>query len=152
MISNNLQILSLQPRISKVSQSPNQFFLKEGQNNFGNKIPFLFAIYCSTHNSIKSSLSKNGWDFQHFLARTSNAIELLTQRIRQLLFTSSSLGKKISWSGKFYWRIFKVQRMNNVWKRPIKMHKNVLCWSIPVQSHRNRWYRGKGAIPLPPRF
>ena len=35
-----LQILGLQPRISKVfSQSVEQFFLTVGQNNFGNKIP-----------------------------------------------------------------------------------------------------------------
>ena len=33
VISNFLQILGLQPRISK-------FFLTVGQNNFGNKIPF----------------------------------------------------------------------------------------------------------------
>ena len=40
MISKKFQILSLQPRISKVlSQSLEQFFHKVGQNNFGNKIP-----------------------------------------------------------------------------------------------------------------
>ena len=43
MISKVLQILGLQPRISKVfSRSLEQFFLTVGQNNFGNKIPFLF--------------------------------------------------------------------------------------------------------------
>ena len=36
MISKNLQILGLQPRISKA-------FLTLGQNNFGNKIPFFNA-------------------------------------------------------------------------------------------------------------
>ena len=36
-----LQILGLQPRISKVFQSLQQFFLTVGQNNFGSKIPFL---------------------------------------------------------------------------------------------------------------
>ena len=41
MISKMLQILGLQPRISKVSRSLEQFFLTVGQNNFGNKIPFL---------------------------------------------------------------------------------------------------------------
>ena len=36
MISKNLQILGLQPRISR---SLEQFFLTVGQNDFGNKIP-----------------------------------------------------------------------------------------------------------------
>jgi hypothetical protein len=36
VISKFLQILGLQPRISKV-------FLTVGQNNFGNKIPFLWS-------------------------------------------------------------------------------------------------------------
>ena len=41
MISKILQILSLQPRISKVfSRSLEQSFLTVSQNNFGNKIPF----------------------------------------------------------------------------------------------------------------
>ena len=41
MISKILQILSLQPRITKVfSQTLEQFFLTVGQNNFDNKIPF----------------------------------------------------------------------------------------------------------------
>ena len=40
--SKNLQIFGLQPRISKdFSQSLDQFFLTVGQNNFGNKIPFI---------------------------------------------------------------------------------------------------------------
>ena len=38
-----LQILGLQPQISKVfSRSLELFFLTVGQNNFGNKIPFFF--------------------------------------------------------------------------------------------------------------
>ena len=37
MISKILQILGIQPRISK-------FFLTVGQNNFGNKIPFLLLL------------------------------------------------------------------------------------------------------------
>ena len=42
MISNILQIFNLQPQISKVfSQSLEQFFHTVGENNFGNKIPFL---------------------------------------------------------------------------------------------------------------
>ena len=42
MISKSLQILGLQPRISKVfSRSLEQFVLKVGQNNFGNKIPLI---------------------------------------------------------------------------------------------------------------
>ena len=42
VISKILQILRLQPRISKrFSRSPEQFFLTEGQNNFDNKIPFM---------------------------------------------------------------------------------------------------------------
>ena len=42
VISKFLQILGIQPRISKdFSQSLAQFFLTVGQNNFGNKIPFL---------------------------------------------------------------------------------------------------------------
>ena len=42
MISNFLKILGLQPRISKVFlESLEQFFLTVGQNNFGNKIPYL---------------------------------------------------------------------------------------------------------------
>ena len=44
MISNILQILGLQPRISKVfSQSLEHFFLTVVQNNFGKKIP-LFIL------------------------------------------------------------------------------------------------------------
>ena len=43
MIPKNLKILGLHPRISNFfSQSLEQFFLRVGQNNFGNKIPFLF--------------------------------------------------------------------------------------------------------------
>ena len=50
MISKNLQILSLQPRISKVFYpSLEQFFLTVGQNNFGNKIPFLFSYLGNTY-------------------------------------------------------------------------------------------------------
>ena len=47
MISKLLQILSLQPQISKVfhDRSLEQFFLTVGQNNFGNKIPFFFHIF-----------------------------------------------------------------------------------------------------------
>ena len=47
VISKILQILGLQPRISKV-------FLTEGQNNFGNKIPILCsrALLCSLHSYI----------------------------------------------------------------------------------------------------
>ena len=42
MISKILQILNLQPRISKVfSQSLEHFFFTVGQNNLGNKIPCL---------------------------------------------------------------------------------------------------------------
>ena len=42
MISKILQILGLQPQISKVfSLSQEQSFLTVGQNNFGNKIPFM---------------------------------------------------------------------------------------------------------------
>ena len=45
MISKILQILGLQPRISKVfSQSLEQFFLTVGQNNFGNKLPFFSSL------------------------------------------------------------------------------------------------------------
>ena len=41
MISKILQILSLQPRITKVfTRTLEQFFLTVGQNNFDNKIPF----------------------------------------------------------------------------------------------------------------
>ena len=41
MISKILQILGLQPRISKVFSITRFFFLTVGQYNFGNKIPFL---------------------------------------------------------------------------------------------------------------
>ena len=48
MISKILQILGLQPRISKVfSRSLEQFFLTVDQNNFGNKIPFPLDRKCS---------------------------------------------------------------------------------------------------------
>ena len=44
MIPKFLQILGLQPRISKVSLDHyvEQFFLTVGQNNFGNKIPIIY--------------------------------------------------------------------------------------------------------------
>ena len=46
VISKIWQILSLQPQISKVFyQSIEQFFLTVGQNNFGNKIPFLSSKF-----------------------------------------------------------------------------------------------------------
>ena len=41
MISNILQILGLQPRISKFFSITRIFFLTVGQNNFCNKIPFV---------------------------------------------------------------------------------------------------------------
>ena len=50
MISNILQILGLQ---SRISQSLKQFFLPVGQNNFGNKIPFLISSTFIT--------ATNGW-------------------------------------------------------------------------------------------
>ena len=47
VISIFLKILGLHPRISNFfSQSLEQFFLRVGQNNFGNKIPFLFSSAC----------------------------------------------------------------------------------------------------------
>ena len=42
VISKFLKTLGLQPQISKVFRSLDQFFLTVGQNNFGNKIPFLY--------------------------------------------------------------------------------------------------------------
>ena len=52
MISKILQILGLQPRISKLfSWSLKQFFLTVGQNNFGNKIPFLQLCNSLGHNT-----------------------------------------------------------------------------------------------------
>ena len=44
MISKFLQLLGLQPRISKDFQSLEQFFLTVGQNDFGNKIPFIKGL------------------------------------------------------------------------------------------------------------
>ena len=55
-ISNFLQILGLQPRISKVfPRSPEQFFLTAGQNNFGNKIPFTFIPVLDLQGKIAAS-------------------------------------------------------------------------------------------------
>ena len=61
MISKFLQILGLQPRISKdfLNQSKEQIFFTVGQNNFGNKIPkgwtkyFFFDIF--SRNFVKRS-------------------------------------------------------------------------------------------------
>ena len=48
VISKNLKTLGLQPQISKsFSRSLDQFFLTQGQNNFGNKIPIIFLLFCS---------------------------------------------------------------------------------------------------------
>ena len=45
MISKILQILGLQPRISKKNSQPlEQFFLKVDQDNFGNKIPLFISF------------------------------------------------------------------------------------------------------------
>ena len=53
MISKILKILSLQPQISKVfSRSLEHFFLRVGQNNFGNKIPM------STHTWFSPQIPK----------------------------------------------------------------------------------------------
>ena len=59
MISKILQILGLKSRISKVfPQSLEQFFLTVGQNNFGNKIPFLLGckkLYYCGKNCLKKA-------------------------------------------------------------------------------------------------
>ena len=41
VISKLLQILGLQPRISKVFSITRTIFFTVGQNNYGNKVPFL---------------------------------------------------------------------------------------------------------------
>ena len=57
MISKILQILGIQPQISKVfSRSLEHFFLTVRQNNFGNKIPFLG--YCKIFTSLPSFASR----------------------------------------------------------------------------------------------
>ena len=54
MISKILQILGLQPRISKVSVE--QFILTAGQKNFGNKIPFeeIFEVVRDVINDLRT--------------------------------------------------------------------------------------------------
>ena len=54
MISKNLQILSLQSQISQV-------FLTGGQNNFGNKIPFIHI--CPVHYILSFNVQEKG--FKH---------------------------------------------------------------------------------------
>ena len=57
MITNILKILSLQPQIAKVNLD--HIFFTVGQNNFGNKVPFVSrATYISD--------CKNGSEFAQF--------------------------------------------------------------------------------------
>ena len=59
MISKILQILGLQPWISKVfSRSLEQFFLTVGQNNFGKKIPI------NVQRKIQILSPYLGWDYR----------------------------------------------------------------------------------------
>ena len=59
MISKILQIRGWRPRICKsFSRSLEQFFLTVGQNNFGNKIPFL-SIFSQTNKKVVYVI-KNG--------------------------------------------------------------------------------------------
>ena len=80
----NLEILGLQPRISKVFfRSLEQFFLTVGQNNFGNKIPIqspeihlklncLSPFICKTRssfyeNKVLHQLRKVSWKYLVFI-------------------------------------------------------------------------------------
>ena len=66
VISKFLQILGLQPRISKVFfRSLAQFFLTVGQNNFGYKIPF--HIWCNNMTYWLSLYLSITWYKLHFL-------------------------------------------------------------------------------------
>ena len=69
VISKILQILGLQPRISKVfPRSLEFFFLTVGQNNFGNKIPFLtYSLRFFRFQRLgqfEFKLEKNNWDLE----------------------------------------------------------------------------------------
>ena len=84
MISKILQILSLQPRISKVSsRSLEQFFLTVGQNNFGNKVPFIFEclyikispVFYLLHGKIISELELNRFKMQQSQSQFNDKIE-----------------------------------------------------------------------------
>ena len=60
MTSTFLQILGLQPRLlQSFSRSLEQFFLTVGQNDFGNKIPFLTTVPSCDHIKIKSLYSRD---------------------------------------------------------------------------------------------
>ena len=73
MISKILQILGLQPRISK---SLEQFFLTVDQNNFGNKIPFLPEE--------KNEAKPNGICHHHFTS-DNKIIRTYTQIVHNML-------------------------------------------------------------------
>ena len=58
MISKILQILSLQLKFQKFSRSIKHFFLTVGQNNFGNKIPYLRNKYLEVNWGLITMLLK----------------------------------------------------------------------------------------------
>ena len=96
VISKFLQILGLQPRISKVFLNhQNNFFLTVGQNNFGNKIPFFDSK--SLPSSVSSaSISKSSWLWSTVgespISISGSRVKYFSYRVPETL-----LGKISSW-------------------------------------------------------
>ena len=89
MISKLLQILTLPPRISNFSLSLEQFFLTVGQNNFGNKIPFLIST-----ESFFSNISNKG---RQKMKKIDNPLKEMRFSLLGMLKKSSFV---IQWFGK----------------------------------------------------